>query len=67
MDEPNKNGKFSLADVEERKSWNRYMSAYNNRCSPRGSPLTPGLGVRFRFAPSHTQRRPAQGSKRGRR
>jgi hypothetical protein len=28
IDEPNKNWKFSLADVEERKFWRRYMSAY---------------------------------------
>ena len=28
IDEPNKNWKFSLADVEERKLWRHYMSAY---------------------------------------
>jgi len=28
IDEPHKNWKFSLADVEERKFWRRYMSAY---------------------------------------
>src|SRR6267142_4223758 len=28
IDEPNKNWKFSLADVEERKVWSRYMSAF---------------------------------------
>ena len=28
IDEPNKNWKFSLADVEERKFWKRYTSAY---------------------------------------
>lgn len=28
IDEPEKNWKFSLADVEERKFWNRYMKAY---------------------------------------
>jgi PPK2 family polyphosphate:nucleotide phosphotransferase len=28
IDEPNKNWKFSLADVAERKFWRRYMSAY---------------------------------------
>jgi PPK2 family polyphosphate:nucleotide phosphotransferase len=28
IDEPNKNWKFSLADVEERRFWGRYMSAY---------------------------------------
>ncbi|MGA9993623.1 MAG: PPK2 family polyphosphate kinase, partial [Thiobacillaceae bacterium] len=28
IDEPEKNWKFSLADVEERKFWNQYMQAY---------------------------------------
>src|SRR3989475_1311833 len=28
IDEPDKNWKFSLADVEERKVWSRYMSAF---------------------------------------
>jgi PPK2 family polyphosphate:nucleotide phosphotransferase len=28
IDEPNKNWKFSLADVEERKLWKQYMKAY---------------------------------------
>jgi PPK2 family polyphosphate:nucleotide phosphotransferase len=28
IDEPEKNWKFSLADVEERKFWNEYMTAY---------------------------------------
>ena len=28
IDEPHKNWKFSLADVEERKFWKRYMSAF---------------------------------------
>jgi PPK2 family polyphosphate:nucleotide phosphotransferase len=28
IDEPHKNWKFNLADVEERKLWKRYMSAY---------------------------------------
>src|ERR1700746_133760 len=28
IDEPHKNWKFSLADIEERKFWKRYMSAY---------------------------------------
>ena len=28
IDEPNKNWKFSLADVEERRFWGQYMSAY---------------------------------------
>jgi polyphosphate kinase 2 (PPK2 family) len=28
IDEPQKNWKFSLADIEERKFWKLYMSAY---------------------------------------
>lgn len=28
IDEPDKNWKFSLADIEERKFWNEYMTAY---------------------------------------
>jgi polyphosphate kinase 2 (PPK2 family) len=28
IDEPNKNWKFSLGDIEERKLWKRYMSAF---------------------------------------
>ena len=28
IDEPEKNWKFSLADIEERKYWNHYMKAY---------------------------------------
>ena len=28
LDEPEKNWKFSLADVEERKCWDRYLEAY---------------------------------------
>jgi PPK2 family polyphosphate:nucleotide phosphotransferase len=28
IDEPNKNWKFSLADIEERKFWKRYMSSF---------------------------------------
>ena len=30
IDEPHKNWKFSLADVEERKFWKGYMSAYED-------------------------------------
>jgi len=30
IDEPHKNWKFSLADVEERKFWKRYMSAFED-------------------------------------
>src|SRR5690242_5175008 len=30
IDEPHKNWKFSVADIEERKFWKRYMSAYED-------------------------------------
>jgi polyphosphate kinase 2 (PPK2 family) len=30
IDEPEKNWKFSLADIEERKFWKRYMKAYED-------------------------------------
>ncbi|HEU4364236.1 MAG TPA: polyphosphate kinase 2 family protein [Candidatus Krumholzibacteria bacterium] len=30
LDQPDKNWKFSMADVEERAHWNRYMSAYED-------------------------------------
>ncbi len=30
IDDPRKNWKFSLADVRERRSWNRYMKAYED-------------------------------------
>jgi len=30
LDEPDKNWKFSVADVEERKHWDRYMGAYED-------------------------------------
>jgi len=41
IDEPNKNWKFSLADIEERKFWKRYMSAFEeclSATSTRGAP-----------------------------
>ena len=42
IDEPDKNWKFSLADVEERKFWKRYMSAFEeflSATSTREAPL----------------------------
>jgi PPK2 family polyphosphate:nucleotide phosphotransferase len=33
IDDPRKNWKFSLADVQERRSWNRYMQAYEELLS----------------------------------
>jgi PPK2 family polyphosphate:nucleotide phosphotransferase len=41
IDEPDKNWKFSAADVAERKSWNRYMSAYEDCLSATGTKTTP--------------------------
>jgi Polyphosphate kinase 2 (PPK2) len=41
IDEPEKNWKFSLADVEERKFWRKYMKAYEeclNQTSTRDAP-----------------------------
>jgi PPK2 family polyphosphate:nucleotide phosphotransferase len=41
IDEPEKNWKFSLADIEEREFWNQYMKAYEeciNATSTRDSP-----------------------------
>ena len=41
IDEPEKNWKFSMADVEERKYWNQYMKAYEeclSATSTRDSP-----------------------------
>jgi PPK2 family polyphosphate:nucleotide phosphotransferase len=33
LEDPKKNWKFSLADVQERRSWNRYMQAYEEALS----------------------------------
>ena len=45
IDEPEKNWKFSLADVEERKFWKQYMKAMRN-ASVRQAQATP-LGMSF--------------------
>jgi PPK2 family polyphosphate:nucleotide phosphotransferase len=41
IDEPDKNWKFSQADVAERKFWNRYMSAYEACLSATSTKTTP--------------------------
>jgi len=41
IDEPDKNWKFSLADIEERKFWPQYMQAYEACLSATSSELAP--------------------------
>jgi PPK2 family polyphosphate:nucleotide phosphotransferase len=41
IDEPEKNWKFSLADVEERKSWKQYMKAYEECLGATSTPEAP--------------------------
>ncbi len=41
IDDPEKNWKFSLADVEERKYWKHYMSAYEDCLSATSTPVAP--------------------------
>jgi len=41
IDEPNKNWKFSMADVEERKFWVKYMAAYEKCLSATSTELAP--------------------------
>lgn len=41
LDEPDKNWKFSLADVEERKHWDRYMAAYEDMIQHTSSEAAP--------------------------
>jgi PPK2 family polyphosphate:nucleotide phosphotransferase len=41
IDEPQKNWKFSLADVEERKFWKRYMKAYEKCLSATSTEFAP--------------------------
>ncbi len=38
IDEPEKNWKFSMADIEERQYWKQYMNAYEN-CLARPAPI----------------------------
>jgi PPK2 family polyphosphate:nucleotide phosphotransferase len=41
IDEPEKNWKFSLADIEERKSWKLYMKAYEKCLEATSTPNAP--------------------------
>lgn len=41
IDEPDKNWKFSLADIEERKLWDHYMKAYEACLSATGTSTAP--------------------------
>jgi PPK2 family polyphosphate:nucleotide phosphotransferase len=41
IDEPEKNWKFSLADIEERKYWNQYMEAYEACLSATSTKIAP--------------------------
>ena len=41
IDEPDKNWKFSLADVQERKHWKHYMQAYEGCLSATSTPHAP--------------------------
>ena len=41
IDEPGKNWKFSLADIEERKFWSQYMLAYEECLSATSTPNAP--------------------------
>jgi PPK2 family polyphosphate:nucleotide phosphotransferase len=41
IDDPDKNWKFSLADVHERKYWKKYMNAYEDCLSATSSPDAP--------------------------
>ncbi|MBL6955517.1 MAG: polyphosphate kinase 2 family protein [Chlorobium phaeobacteroides] len=41
IDSPEKNWKFSIADIEERKCWNRYMAAYEDCISETSTERAP--------------------------
>ena len=41
IDEPSKNWKFSMGDVEERKLWNKYMAAYEDMIRNTSRPEAP--------------------------
>ena len=45
IDEPNKNWKFSLADIEERKFWKQYMQAYEECLSATSTRTAPWYAV----------------------
>jgi polyphosphate kinase 2 (PPK2 family) len=41
IDEPSKNWKFSMGDVEERKLWDKYMAAYEDMIRHTSRPEAP--------------------------
>ncbi len=41
IDEPQKNWKFSMADIEERQYWNKYMKAYEHCLGETSTPQSP--------------------------
>ena len=45
IDEPDKNWKFSLADIEERKFWDQYMKVYGECLSATSTPNAPWYAV----------------------
>ncbi len=45
IDEPDKNWKFSLADIEERKFWGRYMQAYGECLAATSTTQAPWYAV----------------------
>jgi PPK2 family polyphosphate:nucleotide phosphotransferase len=45
IDEPEKNWKFSLADIEERKYWKQYMHAYETCLSATSTKIAPWYAV----------------------
>jgi len=53
IDEPHKNWKFSLADVEERKAWSRYMLAFEQCLGRQALAKRPGM-----LSPPTTRRTP---------
>ena len=53
IDEPDKNWKFSVADIEERKFWKQYMKAYEACLSATSTATRPGMSF-----PPTTRRTP---------
>ena len=60
IDDPDKNRKLSLADIQERKFWDKYMEAYEE-CLPRHQHQGSARGMSF---PPTTRRMPACSSRR---
>ena len=45
IDEPEKNWKFSLSDIKERKHWDRYMEAYEEALNETSRPWAPWYAI----------------------